>query len=217
MMPLTADRPKALVKLAGKTLLEHTIISLPPEINELILVVGYLGEQIKKFCGDNFCGRKISYVWQKDQLGTGHALKLCRKALQNEKFLVMCADDLHGGEGIKNCLKHDLCLLAAERENPERFGVIVLNSDSTLKAIDEKPKNPLSNLVSTGVMALDSDVFNYSAEPALNGEFYLPRIVNKMAEERRIFVEKADFWHPIAIPDDVLLFKGWPSNGTIFP
>ena len=206
LRPLTLDKPKPLVEVAGKTLLERTFNALPKEVDEVILVVGYLADKIKDFCGNNFCGRKVSYVFQKEQLGTGHALQLCAPHLQEEKFFVINSDDLLGKEGLRRCLKHDFCLLVDEHKEASRFGVISLREDGSIEEILEKPDNPLTNLVSTGVFVLDKRIFNYDyrAVKTLGGEYYLPRMVNKMAADHKIFTEKADFWFPIASSDDII-------------
>ena len=74
---------------------------MPDEIDELILVVGYLREQIKDYFGENFSRFKVKYVVQENKLGTYNALKLCEHLLNSgEKFLLMYADDLHGPQAL---------------------------------------------------------------------------------------------------------------------
>ena len=63
MRPLTNDRPKPLVLVLGRPLLEHIIEALPAAIDEIILVVGYRGEQIQKHFGTEYGGRRVHYVW----------------------------------------------------------------------------------------------------------------------------------------------------------
>jgi NDP-sugar pyrophosphorylase family protein len=64
LRPLTDDIPKPLVLVAGKSLLEHIVAALPSAVDELIIVHGYLGEQIKAHCGEFYFGRKVTYVEQ---------------------------------------------------------------------------------------------------------------------------------------------------------
>ena len=64
MRPLTLELPKPLIKVAGKPILEHILDALPPEIDEVILVVGYKADMVKQHFGDSYHGRHIRYVYQ---------------------------------------------------------------------------------------------------------------------------------------------------------
>lgn len=204
MRPLTYEKPKPLLEVQSKPLLEHVVACLPDEVDELIFVVGYLGQQIVDYCGKEFLGRKIKYVWQAENLGTFHALKICRPHIKkNERFFVLCADDVHGQEGIERCLCHKRALVVEEREDPRRFGVIEVDEKSRIKRIVEKSKNPVSNLVSTGAMLIDDSVFNYNVSRSASGEYYLSEAVSEMAKEYDIFAVKSSFWLPVGYPDDL--------------
>jgi len=203
LRPLTLTKPKALAKVGDKTLLEHTIDALPEEVKEIILVVGYLGNQIRDFCGDNFAGRKIHYVKQKEQLGTGHALELCTPLLGEKKFFTLFADDLLDPKALKDCLKYDLAAIVQEHSDPSRFGVVALRADGSIASIVEKPANPPTNLVTVGPYLLDRRVLDYKVKPAANGEYYLPEMVGAMAKDHKVYPVRASFWIPIASIDDL--------------
>lgn len=206
MQSLTLTTPKPMLLVAGKPLIEHIISSLPKEVDELFIIIGYLGEQIKDFCGGNFYGRSVTYIEQEKPLGTGHALKLCQSHINKEKFFVLNADDLFDQSSLARALNHDLCLLVKEHENPERFGVVYTNEDGSINKIIEKPAQPDSNLVSTGIWLLDERVFDnkYEIAPEANGEYYLPKMVTNLAADHNIFVERLDFWQPTSSPEDLL-------------
>lgn len=204
MRPLTIENPKPLLKVAGKSLLEHTFSVLPQEVDEVILVVGYLGEKIRNFCGDNFYGRPVTYVWQAEKLGTGYALRLCKPNLGKGRFLLLYADDLHGSLGIRDCLRHERSLLISEHQNPKKFGVVTLNPDGSVKQIIEKPDDPPTNLVSTGAMVLDQSIFDYESDPHPNGEHYLTSMFDKMLKDHKVMAARAERWFPIATPEDLL-------------
>ena len=203
MRPLTIKKPKPMLELAGKPIIYHIFSTLPPEIKEVILVIGYKGEKIKNYLGDIFQNKKIKYVWQKEKKGTAHALLLCRKYLKNEKFLLLYADDLHGKKGIENCLRHDLSILVSESKNPERFGVVNIDSDNCVLNIEEKPKKPKSNLVSTGVLVLDQRIFKYRPKRHPNGEYYITTVLDKLIRDHKVIAQKASFWFPIGYPEDL--------------
>jgi len=205
MRPLTLKTPKPLLKINGKPILEHIVQRLPDEIDELVLVIGYLGEQIKDYCGDKFLGRKVRYIWQEKKLGTYSALKLCEPLIKNgENFLMLYADDIHGAEGMKNCLSHKCAIIVEEAEDPRKFGVVGLNSDNSISEIIEKPENPPSNFVSTGVLLLDSRIFEYEADLHPNGEYFVTSAISKMLKDNhRIFAVKSTMWLPIGYPKDI--------------
>ena len=213
MRPLTENKPKPLLEIAGKTILEQIISRLPEEVDELILVVGYLGQQIVDFCKDEFLGRKVQYVWQEKKLGTYHALKICQHLLEpGERFIFLPADDIQGAEGIAECLKHERALIVEETNEPWKFGIIQLNEEdnSAIDIIEKPPRlpagreNPPSNLASTMFFLLDTKIFNYEADLHPNGEYYLTTALSKMLKDgHKIFAVKSTMWLPIGYPEDI--------------
>ncbi len=202
LRPLTENCPKPLIHVSGKPLLDHIIDSLPSAIDEIIIVVGYLGEMIKTHYGSEYRGKKVSYVTQEVQDGTARALWLCKDMLKG-RFLFMFADDLHGKEDIARVTSYSRGMLAKTSETPERFGVVVRNPDGTLSEIVEKPTHPPSNLVSTGVMVLDTNIFMYEPQNPVNGEYYLTEVLERYAKEYPVAVVEEDFWIPIGYPSDI--------------
>jgi len=202
--PLTLERPKPLVEVLGKPLIHHIWDVLPSVVDEVVVVVGYRREMIRDFLGDEFLGKRVTYVEQNEPLGTAHALKLCKTHLENEeKFLLMYADDLHGKEGIARCVEHDMALLVHFVDDPRRFGVVVTNDDGTIKNIEEKPEHPKSNLAVTGVYTLTPKIFEYDALHTKNGEFYLTDMIEEYIKHNPMQVIESDFWVSIAYPHDI--------------
>ena len=134
MRPLTNDKPKPMVEVLGRPLLHHILEILPDEIDEVILVIGYKGDQIKKYFGERFGHLNITYINQSEKLGTAHGLWLCRESLREERFLMLYADDLQSKEDIAKCLTHPLSIMVKEVEDPRRFGVII--ADEKGKVLD---------------------------------------------------------------------------------
>jgi UDP-N-acetylglucosamine diphosphorylase / glucose-1-phosphate thymidylyltransferase / UDP-N-acetylgalactosamine diphosphorylase / glucosamine-1-phosphate N-acetyltransferase / galactosamine-1-phosphate N-acetyltransferase len=203
LRPLTDNTPKPLVKVAGKTLLDHIVLALPSSIDELIIVTGYLEEQIKAYCGNEFHGKRVTYVTQAEQKGTAHALWLCKDLLRG-RFLFMFADDIHGKEDIARATSYTRSMLALTTENPEKFGIIVRHPDGTLAQIIEKPDHPPSNLASTGVMVLDENIFNFDPYATeTKGEYYLTDVLEEYAKKYPIAVVEEKLWIPIGYPEDI--------------
>jgi bifunctional UDP-N-acetylglucosamine pyrophosphorylase/glucosamine-1-phosphate N-acetyltransferase len=202
LRPLTETTPKPLVKVAGKALLDHVVEALPSAVDEIILVVGYLGEQIKAHCGETYYGRKVTYVVQEEQKGTGHALWLCKDLLKG-RFLYMFADDIHGKADIARACSYTRSMLTLTTETPERFGIVVRHPDGTLAEFVEKPDNPPSNLASTGVFVLDTNIFKYDLKIETKGEFYHTDVIKEYAKEYPIAVVEQSVWIPIGYPEDI--------------
>lgn len=204
LWPLTLERPKPLVEVAGRPILEHIIDAFPSEIDEIIIIVGYKADMIRQHFGNSYAGRRIKYMEQTAPTGTAHALALAKPLLGNSRFLFTYGDDLHGAGDIERALEHPLSILAARHQDPSRFGVIELNSDGTLANIIEKPKVPPTNLISTGVMVLDSHIFDYEPARHESGEYYLTNPLMQLAKDYPVMVVEQDFWIPIGYPEDVL-------------
>lgn len=202
LRPLTESTPKPLVKLAGRPLLDHITDALPNSITELIIVTGYLGEQIREYCGDEYKGRKVTYVEQTEQKGTGHALWLCKDNIKG-RFLYMFADDLHSREDIARATSYTRSMLVLTTDKPERFGIAVRHPDGTLAEFVEKPTLPPSNLASTGVFVLDDKIFDFDLEVETNGEFYHTDVIKEYAKVHPIAVVEQKTWIPIGYPEDI--------------
>src|SRR4051812_12350183 len=96
MGTLTHSTPKPLIKIGQKTILEHLLDSLPRRVDEIIIVIGYRGDQIQKFIGTAYEGRPIRYVIQKKLDGTARALLLTRHLFKDprERFFIIYGDEL---------------------------------------------------------------------------------------------------------------------------
>jgi bifunctional UDP-N-acetylglucosamine pyrophosphorylase/glucosamine-1-phosphate N-acetyltransferase len=203
LRPLTETVPKPLVKVAGKTLLDRIVESLPSSIDELIIVTGYLENKIHEHCGEVFHGKKVTYVHQEEQKGTAHALWLCKEHLHG-RFLFMFADDLHGKDDIARVTSYSRAMLTYQTNSPEKFGIVVRHPDGTLAEMIEKPEHPPSNLASTGVMVLDDNIFEYDPYATeTKGEYYLTDVIQKYAKEYPIAVVEQNLWIPIGYPEDI--------------
>lgn len=202
LRPLTEDCPKPLVKVAGKTLLDHIVEAIPSSVDELIIVTGYLGHMIEEYCGEEFHGRKVTYIRQEEQNGTAKALWLCKDLIKG-RFLFLFADDIHGKEDLARATSFTRSLLVASVSNPEKFGIVVRNPDGTLGLMIEKPEHAPSNCASTGAMVLDEHIFDFEPQSPVKGEYYLTEVIERYAQQYPIAVVEQNKWIPIATVEDV--------------
>jgi NDP-sugar pyrophosphorylase family protein len=201
MRPLTLERPKPLIEVAGKPLIEHTLGMLPDSITDVVVVVGYLGDQIREYLGEQHGRFSITYAEQGPLQSTGGALVSALGELQ-ERFLVCNADDIHGTNSIERMFERELCLLATETDTPKLYGVLTLHDDATLKGIEEKPEHPQTNLVNTGVMLLDQRIFTYNV-PLVGDELRLTDMVTALAAETPVHVETQTQFCSVGYPEDI--------------
>ena len=204
LRPLTEHTPKPLVQVAGKTLLDHIVGALPSSVSELVIVTGYLGEQIREHCGEEFHGRKVTYVHQEEPNGTAKALWLCKDLIKG-RFLFMFADDIHGKNDLARAVSYSRSMLVAQVDNPEKFGIVVRRPDGTISQMIEKPENAPSNCASTGAMVLDKNIFDYEPQESktIKGEYYLTEVIERYSKEFPIAVVEQATWIPIASVEDV--------------
>ena len=204
MLPLTEHIPKPLIKICGTPLIEHVVAVLPEEVTELILVVGYLGEQIKEHCGSEYLGRKVTYVEQEDYCGgTGDAL-ISAKAELSGRFPFMYADDIHGAAALKEAVRHPQAILAAYSDEPQNFGVLVEDDKGGLIEIVEKPEKPPTNKVNIGGLVLDKSIFDYKVDVSHeHGELFVTDMVTAYAKENFVQIVMQDMWIPVGRPEDI--------------
>ena len=208
--PLTINRPKVLLPIANKPLLQHNLEQLEKikdNITEIIIIVGFEKEQIMKQFGNAFKGMPIKYVEQKEQLGTAHAL-MQTKNLIKDKFIVMNGDDLYCHKDMLNCIKsfenNDACVLAHPVDEPGRFGVYVTD-DNFVKDIVEKPKTFISNLANIGFYVFNKKIFDLKTDRSSRGEYEITDLIKKMAEDGKVYCETViGYWIPVGYPWNLL-------------
>ena len=202
--PLTITNPKPLLKVANKTLLEHNLDNLNNIVDEIIIVVGYKKDLIKKYIGKKYKNLKIKYVEQKQQLGTAHAL-LMTKPYIKDRFVLLMGDDIYSKEDIKKCIKHRYSILTAKIKYPQNFGVVI-EKNSILIDFKEKPKKFVSDLISTAFYSLDKKVFDFinQIKKSERNEFELPDAIKLLSKEQNVNCVESREWFPIVYAWDLL-------------
>jgi UDP-N-acetylglucosamine diphosphorylase / glucose-1-phosphate thymidylyltransferase / UDP-N-acetylgalactosamine diphosphorylase / glucosamine-1-phosphate N-acetyltransferase / galactosamine-1-phosphate N-acetyltransferase len=202
LKPFTIGKPKAMLSIAGKPIIQYVIESLAANgILKIIIVVGYQKEQIYDYIGNgNQFGVEIKYITQTPQLGTAHAVYQAKGETESE-FLVLSANRLITGETIARIANTTPpAILVKQVESPVRYGVIKMHNGK-FAAIVEKPEQAESNSVSAGIYALNSESFAY-----LESELNMPDVINKMLlyQEPVKLVETDKTWLDVVYPWDIL-------------
>lgn len=184
MRPLTLNLPKPLVKVRGKTFLEHILDALPDAVDEVIVVIGYKGVLIKKFLGNAYGDKKIIYAVN-DRIATGNArsLLITRKYFKrHERFMIIYGDEPVIKKEVSGCLKSRFSWLTRYYEKPEESAPATLLGDRIID-VKEKPRHPASNFVVGGVMVVSADIFRYKPVKHGNGEYYITSMMKKFIKD----------------------------------
>jgi len=202
LRPFTVTRPKAMISIADKPILQYIIESLAQVgIRHIVLVVGYRKEQVFDYFGSGEkLGVNISYVTQAQQLGTAHALKQVKDIVKDE-FLVLPGDNLIEASTIAEFTEIKPSAVLVKRvSDPVRYGVVNIQRGK-VTGIVEKPKEAGSNLVNTGIYAFSKEVFDY-----IENELDIPDVLNNMLKEGNSLkaVETGGTWLDVVYPWDVI-------------
>ena len=150
LRPHTYTKPKPLLNVAGKPILGHMLDRLGGiDIEEMIFIVGYLGEQIEEYVEANyhFAAR---YLRQEELLGQAHAIYLAKNYVQGP-VLILFVDTIFEAElGGLGDVSTDGVIYVKEVDDPSRFGVVLVE-DGLITKLVEKPSVPVSNLAIIGL------------------------------------------------------------------
>ena len=205
LRPFTVTRPKVMLSIAGKPILQHVVESLARNgIRQIVMVVGYRREQVFNHFGNGErFGVDIKYLTQREQLGTAHALNEARDAVQDE-FLVVNGDNLIDAETIAGFIQvKPPAVLIKEVPNAARYGVLTLEN-GTVTAIVEKPSEAAGNAVNTGIYTFTRDVFDF-----IDAGLDIPEVLSNMVSARRRIaaVETTGTWMDVVYPWDILVLN----------
>jgi NDP-sugar pyrophosphorylase family protein len=193
MGDLCGASPKPLIKILGKSLILYTLEALPVSIDEIIIVVGYLGEDIKSFLGDSFRGIKITYI-QQEVFGTGGALIAAKNVLK-EMFFVVNADDIYGKGELESFTKvkamYGITYGIPNQVVPEK---VLFTEDGLFKG-RELVGLGCARWFGTGAYVLPTEIFSSKWEILPSGELSIPHsLVN---QKFTIYVQPINRWLPV--------------------
>jgi len=202
LRPFTVTKPKVMLSIAGKPILQYVVESLALNgIRNIVLVVGYRREQVFNYMGSGGrFGVDITYITQERQLGTAHALAQA-KAVAESEFLVLPGDNLIEAGAIAQfvAVKPE-AMLVKRVDNPARYGVVTIEN-GMVKDIVEKPEEAKSNVVNTGIYAFTTEIFSF-----IEAQLDIPDALNNMlAQGEPISAQETDgTWLDVVYPWDIL-------------
>lgn len=206
LAPLTDSRPKPLVPVGGRPLLDRVLDAASGHVDGFVVVVGYRGQQVVDHVGDTHAGVPVEFVEQDERAGTAHAVAQARPAI-DERFLVLNGDVVVDEEIVGALASADGHAMAATSvDDPGNYGVVEVD-DGSLDTLVEKPTDPPTNLANIGLYAFDPSIFDRieRVDRSERGEYELTDAVAAVAGEEGVTVVEHDGrWLDVGYPWDVL-------------
>ena len=221
LRPITSTRPKPMIPIAGKPLLEYTILGLKNAgINHILLVVGYKKEMIKSYFKDGFdrFDLKIEYITQNEYLGTANAFSYAQNFVDNEPILMMYGDIFVNSQIFIDIVKkyntsrNEGLISLVEVDNPQEYGIISLDKNGYVSKITEKPSLDLNlgNLANAGIYIFDPLIFKAieRTQKSERNEFEFTDSMEILIEQLNGkitgYIIKDHFWSDIGLPWQLL-------------
>jgi glucose-1-phosphate thymidylyltransferase len=191
LRPLTYTQPKALIPMAGKTILSVIIDQLlEAGIDDFVFVIGYLGEKIQRYISKTYPNLKYTLVTQSDRRGTGHAIWLTQEAVGNEEVVIVLGDTICD-YNVNDLLQSETSMIGVRKvDDPRSFGVAELDEQDQVLRVVEKPLIPRSNMAMVGIYYVkETNVMFETLNNHLNGhideegEYHLTQALQEMIEK----------------------------------
>lgn len=201
MHPLTYTRPKVMLPIANKPLLERNLVNaINAGLKEFIFIVSYKSEMVRNYFGN---GKRwnvqIDYISQGEPKGTGHAIGLTEKFVDD--FIVLCGDTIFGEKDIKNIIKKKNSMGLFKVENPREYGIVETKNDKVVK-IYEKMNEPFTDIINAGIYHFSKNIFEFikKTKKSLRGEYEITDSINMMAKKTDITSVMLKQWRDVVYP-----------------
>ncbi|MDZ7342336.1 MAG: sugar phosphate nucleotidyltransferase [candidate division KSB1 bacterium] len=204
--PLTLTRPKPLLPIANRTIIEFLLEQLDGWVDEVILVVGYRKEMIEQRLGRQWQRLKITYCEQKEQWGTGHAV-LQAEPLIHDRFLALNGDDIYDRNDMQQLFKYKYAALVRYEEDPSQYGVYHVDEHNRVLNLIEKPKTFVGNLTNVGCYLFDRAIFEIlkTTPRSERNEIEITSAVLTLAQQTPFYVHPIQgFWLANGFPWELL-------------
>ncbi len=209
MRPLTARRPKVMLPVANRPMMEHAVLAARDAgITEFIFVVGYGEHEIRSHFGAGAgLGVEIRYVAQRRQRGTADAL-LAAAGSVSDRFLLINGDMIIKSADIERISRMEApCMGVTHTDHPRDYGAVTV-SGGCITGIEEKPAHPAegSGLINAGMYLLEPGIFDHleALDESPRGEFELTDALLSYIREGDLRAYDLEFWIDVGYPWDLL-------------
>lgn len=213
LRPHTYTKPKPLINVTGKAVLGHILDKFGGlDVEEFIIVHGYLGEQIRDYMATQYPQYCARFVEQKELIGQADAILRCRPFV-NGPVLIVFVDTLFEAD-LSGLAREtaDAVIYVKQVQDPRRFGVAVVNPDGWITRFVEKPVMMDNRLAVIGMYYLkDSNALMRACQDLMDrniqtkGEYFLADAFNLMIERGdRFRTQTVEVWEDCGKPETVL-------------
>jgi UDP-N-acetylglucosamine diphosphorylase/glucosamine-1-phosphate N-acetyltransferase len=224
MRPLTDTRPKPLVPVGEKTLVEGVMEVCAPHVDGFVVVVGYMSEEVRTEVGDEFDGKEVEYVVQEERAGTADAVAEAANMV-GKRFLVTNGDLVFSSDTVGRLVEEEGNAVSVKGvEQPSEYGVVETkqgdgedDGDTEAVGIVEKPDEPPTDLANAGVYVFDRDALDYvrgTSRSERGEEEITSSIADMMEDGYRFGVVEHDYWLDVGYPWDLLKANGLVLTGS---
>lgn len=236
LRPHTHTMPKALIHVAGRPILAHILDDLEQlGVEDVVLVVGHMGDHIKEYVDAHYAHLNRSYVDQPERLGLGHAVRMTRDLVVPHPAFIVLGDTIFRADFSAIVGGAESRIGVKEVEDPRRFGIVEVKDGFAVRLV-EKPDQPTSNLAIVGVYYIADTPMLFEALDTLvekdirtKGEYQLTDALQLMIERgHKIRPFSVDGWYDCGKTEtlletnrELLELKGAPQlavapPGTVF-
>jgi glucose-1-phosphate thymidylyltransferase len=219
LRPHTYTQPKALIPLAGKTILSIIVDQLQEAgIHEFIFIVGYLGEKIQDYVKEKYPHLQCHFVHQNERQGIGHAILLTREIVGDDEMFIVLGDSICE-YNVEEVVKSPHSMVGVKKvDDPRDFGVAEINEEGVVHRVVEKPQIPKSNMALVGIYRIKESEFLFSClennikkQLKSYGEYNLTDALECMIQRgARILPHKVQNWFDCGKKESLL-----ESNSTL--
>jgi UDP-N-acetylglucosamine diphosphorylase / glucose-1-phosphate thymidylyltransferase / UDP-N-acetylgalactosamine diphosphorylase / glucosamine-1-phosphate N-acetyltransferase / galactosamine-1-phosphate N-acetyltransferase len=207
MRPLTAKRPKVMLPLANRPMMEHLVLAARDAgITEFVFVVGYGEREIRGHFGDGSgFGIHIKYASQRQQRGTADALRSAHD-LVTGPFILLNGDMILKSTEIADlCKCRAPCMSISTTNHPGDYGAVMVEND-LVTGLEEKSKHPQSSMINAGAYLFSPDIFDAvnSVQTSSRGELELTDALFEYIAEKKLTAHQLSYWMDVGNPWDML-------------
>lgn len=204
--PITHTRPKPLIPVLDKTLLEYHLDNLSEVggIRRVVVVANYLIDKVRERVRaiEGRYDFELKVVDQGKPLGTGHSLLKGLEEVKGESVLVIYVDSAYSVRDLKEIagINKPYVVAAYRVDDPRDYGVLVRGSTGELEDVVEKPSRPISNLINAGLYKLSTDISSQleRIEPSPRGEYELTDAIKLLIKTGSpVAVHELSYWRDL--------------------